>query len=159
MKSWVSIGRIAAGGCVLVAFGVASNVEAAVGRTPGTYVVSPSGAATYSIPIWAPRGPNGLQPAISLVYNSQSGSGPLGIGWSLSGLSSITRCDQTYAQNTSTVGPVTLTINDIYCLDGEELRLTGGTYGSSGSTYQTEIANFKNVTAHGTAGSSGPAYF
>jgi hypothetical protein len=51
-----------------------------------------------------------------------------------------------------------LATSDGYCLDGQRLRLTSGTYGTAGSTYQTEIANFKNVTAYGTAG-NGPAYF
>jgi len=45
-----------------------------------------------------------------------------------------------------------------YCLDGKRLRLTSGTYGTAGSTYQTEVADFSNITANGTAG-NGPAYF
>jgi hypothetical protein len=40
----------------------------------------------------------------------------------------------------------------------KRLRLTGGTHGTDGSTYQTEIADFSNVTAHGTTG-NGPSYF
>ncbi len=51
-----------------------------------------------------------------------------------------------------------LVTNDGLCLDGQRLRLTSGTYGAAGSTYQTELANFKNVTAFGAAG-NGPAYF
>jgi RHS repeat-associated protein len=43
-------------------------------------------------------------------------------------------------------------------MDGKRLRLTSGTYGQAGSTYQTEIADFSNVTAYGTAG-NGPAYW
>src|SRR5580700_10894991 len=77
------------------------DARAAVGRTPGTFSVSPTGAATYSIPLWAPPGPRGIQPAMSLVYNSQSGAGTLGVGWSLAGLGSINRCNQTYAQDTT----------------------------------------------------------
>jgi hypothetical protein len=135
----------------------ASTGHAAVGRTPGTFVVSPTGAATYTIPIWAPRGPNGLQPNIALTYNSSQGIGPAGIGWSLSGLSSIYRCNGTYAQDAAPE-PVTLTTSDVFCMDGKRLRLTAGTYGEAGSTYQTEIADFSNITAYGAAG-NGPAYF
>jgi len=51
---------------------------------------------------------------------------------------------------------------DAFCLDGNRLRLTSSetlsTYGQPNTTYQTEIANFSNVTAVGTAG-NGPSYF
>jgi hypothetical protein len=47
-------------------------------------------------------------------------------------------------------------------MDGNRLRLTSSetlsTYGHDSTTYQTEIADFSNVTAHGTAG-NGPSYF
>src|SRR5258708_4726728 len=134
-----------------------THALAAVGRTPGTFNVSPTGAATYAIPMWATPGPRGFQPALSLIYNSQSGAGTLGVGWALAGVGSIYRCNETSAQDT-TIAPVALVTSDGYCLNGNRLRLTGGTYGTAGSTYQTEIANFSNVTANGTAG-NGPAYF
>jgi len=138
-----------------VCFGTAAH--AAVGRTPGTFAVSPSGAATYTIPIWAPPGPQGVQPNIALAYNSQQGNSYVGVGWGVSGLSSIYRCNLTFAQD-SAAAPVALAVSDGYCMDGQRLRLTGGTYGTASSTYQTEIANFVNVEAYGTSG-SGPAYW
>jgi hypothetical protein len=109
-----------------------------VGRTAGQFAVSPTGAATYSIPIWAAPGPKGLQPQIALVYNSQQGNGYLGVGWNLAGLSSIYRCNLTSAQDAAPA-PVSLVTSDGYCLDGQRLRLTSasGTYGATGSTYQT----------------------
>jgi RHS repeat-associated protein len=127
------------------------------GRTPGNFSVSPTGSARYSIPIWTPPGPRGIQPHLALVYNSSSGIGPLGIGWSLAGLGSITRCNLTTAQDAAPAN-VTLAVTDGYCLNGNRLRLTSGTYGTASSTYQTEIADFSNITANGTAG-SGPASF
>ena len=51
-----------------------------------------SGAANYSYPIWTPPGPAGLQPSLSLAYNSQNVDGAtaaqtqaswVGMGWSL----------------------------------------------------------------------------
>jgi RHS repeat-associated protein len=143
-----------------VTLGVApapANATTVAGRTVGTFAVSPTGAATYTIPIWAPPGPQGMQPRIALTYNSQQGNGIVGVGWSISGLSSIYRCNLTYAQDAAPAA-VALVTGDGYCMDGQRLRLTGGTYGTAGSTYQTEIANFVNVTAYGTAG-SGPAYW
>jgi hypothetical protein len=130
---------------------------ASVGRTPGQFAVSPTGGAQYSIPIWAPPGPRGIQPKLALTYDSHSGIGPLGIGWSLAGLGSITRCNLTAAQDT-TPAPVSLVTGDGYCINGNRLRLTLGTYGTAGSVYQTEIADFSQITATGTAG-NGPQYF
>jgi RHS repeat-associated protein len=135
----------------------AADALAAVGRTVGQFAVSPMGSAQYSIPIWAPQGPNGVQPHIALTYNSQQGNGYVGVGWGVSGLSSIYRCNLTIAQD-GAAAPVALAISDGYCMDGRRLRLTGGTYGTAGSTYQTEIANFVNVVAYGAAG-NGPAYW
>ena len=123
----------------------------AAGRTKGSFTVSPTGAATYTIPIWAPPGPRGVQPRIALTYNSQGGNGYVGVGWGVSGLSSIYRCNLTSAQDAAPA-PVALVTGDGYCLDGQRLRLTSGTYGETGSTYQTEVANFMNVTAYGVAG-------
>ena len=134
-----------------------SDALAAMGRTAGNFAVSATGAAQYSIPLWTPSGPNGIQPSLAITYNSQSGIGPLGVGWSVSGLGAITRCNKTYAQDT-TPAPVALGTADGYCLNGNRLRLYSGTYGVAGSTYQTEIADFSLVTANGTAG-NGPATF
>jgi RHS repeat-associated protein len=129
----------------------------AAGRTKGSFTVSSSGAATYSIPIWAPHGPRGVTPQIALSYNSQGGNGYVGVGWGISGLSSIYRCNLTYAQDAAPAS-VALVTGDGYCLDGQRLRLTSGTYGAAGSTYQTETANFANLEAEGTAG-NGPQYW
>src|SRR5581483_3252841 len=139
--------------------GLVSGVAHAntVGRTAGTYSVSPTGAATYSIPIWAPNGPHGVQPQIALTYNSQQGNGYVGVGWSVSGLSSIYRCNLTVAQDAAAAA-VALAVSDGYCMDGQRLRLTGGAYGTANSTYQTEIANFVTVEAYGATG-SGPWFW
>ncbi len=136
------------------------NAQGGVGRTPGSFAVSNTGAATYTIPIWAPPGPNGLTPKIALTYSSQSGNGVVGVGWNIAGLSAITRCNLTYTEDLAPA-PVALSTTDGLCLDGQRLRLTSnaGTYGQPSSTYQTEIANFKNVTASTTAAGTGPAYF
>jgi len=134
---------------------------AATGRIPAQFNVSSWGSAQYSFPIWTPPGPRGVQPNLGIFYDSHSASGVLGPGWQLTGLSSITRCNLTYAQD-GTAAAVTLTYADRFCLDGQRLRLTSSdtlsSYGQDSTTYQTEIANFSNVTAHGQTG-FGPTYF
>jgi len=93
-----------------------------VGHTVGSFDVSDAGAATYSIPIAVPPGVAGIQPQLSINYQSGGGNGPLGIGWQLGGFSSIGRCPKTIAQD-GVVGAVQLTSDDGYCLDGARLRL------------------------------------
>lgn len=129
----------------------------AVGHTVGAFSVSNLGVANYSIPLVVPAGVAGMQPALSLNYQSSMGNGLLGIGWGLGGLSEIERCKKTLAQDNSNDSAV-LSLADRFCLDGNKLRLISGTYGAAGSTYQTEIDTFSRVSAFGTAG-NGPAYF
>jgi hypothetical protein len=144
---------------LVLAFGLAtaSLASAAVGKIPATFDVSSQGAATYTVPIWMPPGPHGLQPDMALTYNSQSQNGLLGVGWLLSGLSSIERCKRTVGQD-GQAAAITLTMADKFCLNGNRLRLLSGVYGDPGSTYRSELDDFSTITAYASAG-SGPQYF
>jgi RHS repeat-associated protein len=126
------------------------------GRTAGAFNVS-GGSATYTIPIWTPPGPNGIQPSIALQYNSQSGNGLGGVGWSLSAISSIERCNRTIGQDGFSAG-IDLSTADRYCINGNRMRLQSGTYGAAGSVYYTELADYSRITAFGAVG-TGPQYF
>jgi RHS repeat-associated protein len=132
-----------------------------VGATSGSFRVTEGGAASYSIPLLVPQGTAGVQPELSLAYSSQSGNGPLGVGWSLTGLSAVTRCRQTPEQDAGVTRGVTLTANDRFCLDGQRLVLApgaSGSYGSVGQVYRTEIESFTKVQSFG--GSAGnPGHF
>jgi len=123
----------------------------------GQFAVNESGAATYTIPIQVPPGTGGIEPKIALAYNSRHGNGLLGVGWSLAGLSTITRCPQTRAQDGAPRG-INYDANDRFCLDGQRLVAISGTYGADGTQYRTEIDTFSNVISHGSAG-TGPAWF
>lgn len=109
--------------CTLLALASASIViasssgSAQIMTTPGQAGVSPTGAATYKIPITAPPGTAGMMPAISLSYSSHQGNGLLGIGWAIEGLPSVGRCPRTVAQG-SVRGAVNYDSNDRFCLDG-----------------------------------------
>jgi RHS repeat-associated protein len=143
---------------VLAAPAITVPSGVAVGRTAGSFAVSSTGAAAYSIPLWTPPGITGLQPSLTLTYNSSTGNGLLGVGWSLSGLSTISRCYKTVAQD-GVDGTPDLASTDLFCIDGNKLRsFNGTTYGADGSFYQTEIADFSLIISHGTAG-VGPAWF
>ena len=132
-----------------------------VGTTAGTPDVSPNGAATYTIPVAVPPGVRDVAPSIALAYSSQTGNALAGWGWSISGLSAITRVGATHYHDDVADG-VDFDALDRFSLDGERLMLTKGTYGRAQSAYTTEsYANVK-VVAFGTnkAGARfGPDYF
>ena len=82
-----------------------------VGEIVGSETVTGSGGVAYTIPIYTPPGTNGLQPSISLSYNSQGGSGIAGFGWNISGLSAISRTGKNMYHN-GVVQPVQYTAAD-----------------------------------------------
>ena len=148
---------------LLFIFSLSSNLFAATAITapgasiPGVFAVSTAGKANYTIPIAIPPGTAGMQPTLALKYDSGAKSSYLGIGWRLTGLSSIHRCPKTVAQDGVKAG-VSYSEADRFCLDGKRLTLISGEYGKPGSEYRTELETFNKVIVTGTAG-TGPAYF
>lgn len=140
----------------LLALG-SSHAISAVGRTPGTANVSDTGEASYSVPIFRPPGTNGMTPQLALVYGHRNGATSVGAGWGITGLSAITRCPKSWAADGQSREPRN-DYSDRFCLDGNKLRLTSGTYGNAGATYQTEIETFARITSFGIAG-NGPTNF
>jgi RHS repeat-associated protein len=133
------------------------NTSLPVGTTAGNAAVSQSGAATYSIPIFVSPGTNGMQPNLSINYNSQAGDGLLGKGWSLTGISAITRMPSNHYYD-GIVDAVNFSSNDRFALDGQRLVSTNGNYGADGTEYQTIQENFAKVYSYGTSG-NGPMWF
>ena len=139
-----------------------------VGAIAGTFAVDLNGAATYSIPIKVIPGINGVQPELSLVYNSHGGVGPLGVGWSLSSIPSIQRCPMTKAQDEMN-GGIYLNGNDRFCMDGLRLvrvDLAGNPiqisesmpYFVKDAIYATESQTYTKITSYGVCG-LGPCSF
>jgi hypothetical protein len=153
-RDWRSVPVLAFG--VLLA-SAASVPAAATVSLPGSFEVSETGAAAYTIPIAVPPGTAGMTPSLSLSYNSRGGNGLLGMGWSLTGLPAITRCPKTIVQD-GAVGGINYDANDRFCLEGERLVATTGTYGANNIEYRTERDGFSKVVSYGTAG-TGPASF
>nr|WP_163017140.1 SpvB/TcaC N-terminal domain-containing protein [Streptomyces chartreusis] len=152
-------------GSVSFAAPAAASKGAEAGYLPGGVEVSPSGEATYDVPLDVPAGPGGMHPALSLRYGSRSGNGPLGMGWQVSGLSSVTRCGQSvasegrrtgvhYKNSDSSTGD-----GDRFCLDGQKLVAVSGTYGAPGTEYRTENESFTKIVSRGGDASSGPEWF
>lgn len=127
-----------------------------VGSISGSATVS-QGIANYTIPIQLPAGTNNVVPSINIVYQSQGSDGHLGVGWTLAGLSAITRNIKSFYHD-GTVGPATISPTDVFALDGVRLIATSGTYGAANTIYSKEIDDFSRVTSYGTSG-TGPTYF
>ena len=141
----------------LLFFGLTAHAQMTV---PGQFAVV-DGAVNYTIPIQAPPGAAGLQPSLSISYSSQSSNGLVGQGWTLSGLSSISRCPRTKAQD-GILTPVSIKydLTDRYCIDGQRLIAVSGDYGATGTEYRTERESFlKVISLAETNATGGPGSF
>lgn len=120
------------------------DVSLPVGLLSGQEGVSATGAATYTIPIKVAPGTNGLEPSLSVNYSSQAGNGLLGYGWSLTGLSAITRTPQSHYFDGENDNATTI-VHYNYALDGS--RLLPGKRKSNGDIeeYMTEISDYSVV--------------
>lgn len=130
----------------------------------GAFDVGDDGSAQYSIAIPAPPGVAGLQPHLSLTYVSTGDNGLVGMGWAISGLSSVARCPQTWAQDGLSAsghapGGIHFDANDRFCLDGQRLfPVTPATSGQGGTEYRTEIDGFSRIIGFGSDPTN-PTYF
>jgi hypothetical protein len=162
---------------ILGAFGPAALAQLSVSN----------GSPAYRVPIAVPPGVAGMAPQVALSYVAGTGATSLARGWSIEGISQITRCPAIVAtdglRRATSFGPT-----DKLCLDGRRLIQTdesgnpnASTNGSgvnvssqandaqglSGTTYRefrSEVDGFSRIRAYGeangdTTGASGPAYF
>lgn len=126
-----------------------------VGSIPGQFAVSSTGAATYTTPIECPQGINGMQPNISLVYNSQGGNGIAGWGWNISGLSAIVRTKRmAYFDGVDDI--VTWDSTSPLSLDGQRLIVINAS--SDSIEYRTYNETFNRIVGYSLQ-SWGPSYF
>jgi RHS repeat-associated protein len=138
-----------------------NGVTIDAGKTPATLDVSAIGGATYTIPVSLPPGIGNMIPQISLSYNSHADKGIAGLGWNISGLSSISRIPTTMFHDSRMDG-VNYDDNDRFALDGQRLMLKSGIYGKDGAEYQTEVYSNLRIISHGASpfgNNSGPEYF
>lgn len=130
-----------------------SSTNGTSGYTSGNFSVTDAGTANYTIPFTLTPGSAGVQPPISISYNSQSGNGLLGLGWSLQGFSVISRASQTLAQDGKIKG-IDYNSSDRFALDGERLVLvdTNTVYGGNNVEYRTEQNAFYKIVSLGSGG-------
>ena len=119
-----------------------------VGSPAGSLMVNGSGAATYNLAISCPNG-GSLTPQISLAYSSQNaGYGLAGYGFTVTGLSSITRGEKTLFNNNGSVQGVTYTNNDNLFLDGKRMILKSGSACQEGAVYCLEGDPYTKIITH-----------
>src|SRR5690606_29041230 len=119
-----------------------------VGATPGTFAVNENGDATYTVPIEVPPGRAGMMPELAIAYSSSGGNGLLGKGWSIQGLSAISRCPRTFARDGAPKA-VQNDATDAYCLDGQRLIPLGGNDTDPVREYRTDVDSFSKIVSYG----------
>ena len=167
-----NVGRDAAG------FGLVAGLILSGAAAHAGVAISAGGQATYSQAIAVPPGIAGMEPKLAFSYVEGGINGPQGVGWSVQGVSSITRC----AANRATDGAVRGVVfgpGDKLCLDGQRLIQTEpsgtafalalqtndaqGLAAGAQREYRTEKDSFARIRAYGTANgtdvNNGPAYF
>ena len=116
-----------------------------VGFTPGNFAVSDLGSANYTVPFACPPGTANMSPSVALKYDSNSKTGMVGYGWTLSGFPRVMRCGRTVAQDGIRDGVTMNNATDKLSINGQRLINTGGTYFGAGTEYHTEIESFQKV--------------
>ena len=132
------------------------NIPIGLGDTTGSFSVSDDGEARYQIPLWVPPGRAGVEPSLVLSYGSGGGNGPLGVGWSLAGGSSISRCRRTLAQDGMNAA-VDFSADDAFCLDGQHLVRVGTIGTGTDVEFRPEQSPGTRVVMH--SDQAGPSFF
>ncbi|WP_437734434.1 RHS repeat-associated core domain-containing protein [Sorangium sp. So ce1335] len=126
----------------------------AAGTIPGTFSISSTGEAVYTMDLTTVPSRAGMGPRLQLVYRSDGGDGVLGAGFSIAGLSAITRCPSTLAQDGEIRG-VRYDGEDTLCLDGQRLVPVGQAPGII--EYRTFPDTFVKVVGHYPPEGAAPA--
>lgn len=127
--------------------------------TKGNIEVNRAGQLQFSLPLDLPPGIKTVSPQVGLVYNSETGNGIAGYGWSISGITTISRIGKNI-ENEGEVKGVQMDFSDYYSFNGKRLVLKSGVYGKDGAEYVTEkYSNTKFKSIGAAAGWYGPEYW
>lgn len=142
----------------------ASNLSGEVGTgnfhdTKGDIAVGGDGQLQFTFPIALPPSINEVAPQMNLFYTSGFGTGIAGMGFSLSGVTSIKRVGKNIEKDGESKG-VQLDYTDFYEFNGQRLLLkTPGdatAYGKDGTEYVTE--KFSTLKIKSVGAISGQSY-
>ena len=136
-----------------VAPSLTSSSSNSVGSPATSFSVSPLGGSQYSVALEVPQGVGGMQPSLSLSYDSQGGLGLAGCGVNISGLSVITRAPRDIFHDGYVRG-LRHDDTDALCLDGRRLILVSGTDGLPNAKYHPEGDPYTTVTIKGSYSNS-----
>ena len=132
-RTWIASALVA---CGLLASQHALAVEKASEQVSSFY-----GSFSHAIPIEVP-GFRGLEPQIALSYSSEGRNGFVGVGWNVSGFSTIQRAN-------AGLGSPRFDSTDVYLLDGQELYpCQAGSVSPScttGGTHSTKIESYLKI--------------
>lgn len=148
----------------LLATNERAEATTAFGKIADAFSVSSKGEAAYNLDLEVPPGRAGVEPHVSLSYDSTSGAGLVGMGFSLGGFSSITRCPSNVAQDGRIRGVLYDTADNL-CLDGFRLvKVNHIEHAGNGpyDEYRTFPDTFRSVRAYYPVGwnaANGPSWF
>ena len=113
-------------------------------------ITNKKGSVHYDLPLSLPGGIRGMRPTLGIAYRQGGGNGPLGLGFQLTGLSSIFRCPATEKID-GFHGGIAFDDKDRFCLDGK--RLVAAPSEESGADYYKvwDDPGYK-VVAYGSKG-------
>jgi len=98
------------------------------------------GSVSYSVPIEVPSF-RGLEPKLSFAYSSEGRNGFLGVGWNVSGISTIQRVN-------AGLGTPRFDAADVYLLDGQQLVPCGAILSpscTSGGSHATKDESYLKI--------------
>lgn len=129
--------------------------------TKGNIEVTGAGQLQFTLPIDLPQGIKNVSPNMSLIYLSNSGNGISGFGWTISGITTISRSGKNIEKD-GELTSVKLDYSDYYSFNGQRLILKSGEYGKDGAEYVTEkYSNIKIKSVGAISGQvwQGPEYW
>ncbi|WP_177175287.1 RHS repeat-associated core domain-containing protein [Chryseobacterium taichungense] len=127
--------------------------------TKGNIEITGAGQVQFTLPIALPPGVKTVAPQLNLIYSSGSGNGIAGYGWSLMGITSISRMGKNIDRDKE-AREIKMDYSDYYSLNGQRLILKSGEYGKDGAEYVTEKYSNIKIKSMGTRNDiQGPMLF